>query len=457
MIRDELLIHNQFRESLERYRDYDPQLKRLKKEPFEYVSKLLKEKSFHKSGVYLITGGRQVGKTTFLKQFILDLLTVKNVPPASILFLNGELIDDHHQLRRIVQDFVREDLFQYLFIDEVNYIAGWDKAIKFLADAGLFETTSVMLTGSDSCILREAMKRFAGRRGREDQVDYIFDPLSYKDFVVLKDASLKDVCEELEETPYLQKSPLFEKSFAQLQTYFKEYLIHGGYLPAISDYWKEGTISRATFNTYGQWIVGDILKHNKSEVYLLEVLGGIVKRYGSQVSWGALSKDLSIDHHKTVSDYCEILSMMHVLNIVPAIIEHKLVAAPKKAKKLYFRDPFIFHAVQCLIQADFDPKSYLDTVEQRLDLLQMIEGVLLDYCQRFNPTFYIKGSKGEVDAAIVVKKSFEPIELKWTQQLRQEDLKQISTYDRGYILTPQESSYLKGDQTVLSLIRFMLS
>ena len=123
------------------------------------------------------------------------------------------------------------------------------------------------------------------------------------------------------------------------------------FLPAINEYHTEGSISRATCNTYIHWIVGDVLKHNKTERYLAEVLRGIKITYGSQVSWNRLSKHLSIDHHRTVSDYCQILSDIHVLHIQEAIIEHKLTGAPKKDRKLVFRDPFIGHAISLYLDS----------------------------------------------------------------------------------------------------------
>ena len=61
--------------------------------------------------------------------------------------------------------------------------------------------------------------------------------------------------------------------------------------------------------TYSDWIRGDMIKHGKQEHYLREIIGAIIKRYGSQVTWNALSRDLSIDHPKTVADYVELLAM----------------------------------------------------------------------------------------------------------------------------------------------------
>jgi hypothetical protein len=52
--------------------------------------------------------------------------------------------------------------------------------------------------------------------------------------------------------------------------------------------------------------------------------------------------------------------------------------------------------------------------------------------QRKYPTYYIK-AEGEVDAAYVKDKKFWPIEVKWTQQLRHSDLKQIQKYRNARI------------------------
>ena len=49
-------------------------------------------------------------------------------------------------------------------LDEVTYIKDWDKGVKFLADAGLLDDVVLLLTGSDSVIIREVRMRLPGRR-----------------------------------------------------------------------------------------------------------------------------------------------------------------------------------------------------------------------------------------------------------------------------------------------------
>ena len=52
---------------------------------------------------------------------------------------------------------------------------------------------------------------------------------------------------------------------------FDEYLIHGGFLSAINEYYSKQTISSATLTTYSDWVRGDVIKRNKKEFFLQEI------------------------------------------------------------------------------------------------------------------------------------------------------------------------------------------
>ena len=453
---DEMAVHNQFKESIQRFKTHDPQLKKLSPLPLVYRSPLLKDPVFKIPGIYLITGGRQIGKTTFLKQFILELL--KNGTSAdNILFLTGEIIDTHQILRRIISQFHNpSSTHQYLFIDEVNYIPEWDKSIKYLVDSGQLDRTSVILTGSDSQIIRTSMKRFSGRRGKADTVDFTFSPLNFKEFVCLKNKKLKAVCGKLANTPLTEKSPEFTEHHNSFRALFFDYLLHGGYLPAINEYVQTKTISKSTMNTYIHWIIGDILKYNKSEHYLYEILRGIKQTYNTPVTWNTLSRFLPIEHHKTISDYCEILNYLHVIHIQQALLEHKMIGAPKKGKKLYFRDPFIDHAVSLYLNPEFSIKNIEAGLKNNAFASRYIEATAVDHCKRIHPAYYIKGSSGEVDIALVQKGKMIPIEVKWTDRIRPEDLKQLRKYDNGLILTLKPEPQRIHNIVSSSLIRFLV-
>jgi len=436
--------HNTHLEDPSAFPGLDPHLRQLKRQALVHRSSLLDRMSHLSAGIYSLTGGRQIGKTTLLKQWMLELIESK-CRPERILYLAGELIDDHHALVRIVSDALREmpqDGLSYLFVDEITYIHGWDKGVKYLVDAGLLENNLLMLTGSDSVIIKDARTRFPGRRGHETEVDFHLNPLSFYECVRLKTGLSDNDLQALLRDEAEAVSAHIDNLYGELE----QYLIHGGFLTAINDMVRHGRISPATLATYSDWIRGDVLKRKKREHYLREIMGAIIRRFGSQVTWNALARDLSIDHPQTVADYLDLLSSMDVVFIQPALREDKLAAAPKKAKKLMFTDPFIFHAVYAWLHTCEDP--FETQIRRHLDdskvVSKLVEACTCTHYKRYYPTYYIK-AVGEVDIAYIRENRFWPVEIKWTRQLRPKKFKQINRYSNAMILTRAKRSGKIGE------------
>ena len=382
------------------------------------------------SGIFTLGGGRQTGKSTLLKQWMAELLQ-DGVLPMAVSYLTGELIDDHHSLMRHIEDHlaaVPHGEFNYLIVDEVTYIRGWDMAVKYAADAGMLDSTALVVTGSDLSFLQEARVRFPGRRGDAAVNDYHLRPLSFREFVGLE-GKVTAAADQFEE-PF----DLSDQAVDLIFDAFDRYLLHGGYLTAINDMAAHGAIRQSTLATYSDWIRGDVLKRGKQEAYLREVLSAIVTRYTSQVTWNGLAQDLSIDHPKTIADYVELLERMDAVAIVPALREDKLGPAPKRARKLTFCDPFILHAVRAWLAPSTDPfeNQVLAASQDPVWASQIVEACVANHFKRFFPTYYIK-AQGEVDIAYVRDGRFWPVEIKWTTQLRPKTLKQIARYTNGVI------------------------
>ncbi len=426
--------HNTHLEKPKAFVKHDPHLRQLQHQPLIHHSHLLDELPRQKPGIYSITGGRQIGKTTLLKQWMADLLK-SGVAPERIAYLTGELIDDHHSLVRLLTETLNEmprTGILYLLLDEVTYIRKWDKGVKYLADAGMLENIVVFLTGSDMVIIKEARMRFPGRRGTADVVDFHLYPLDFLKTVRLKMRFAVEELDQLLNSRTGPPIPLLDKLFEE----FDFYLIHGGFLTAINDMEKHKRIMPSTLSTYSDWIRGDVLKRGKHDHYLREVLGAIVKRYGSQITWNNLAQDLSIDHPKTVADYVALLDSMDVTYVQAALVESKLTAAPKKARKLMFSDPFIFHAIRSWLNPGKDPYSQQITpiISDPDWGARLVEACVVTHYRRYFPTYYIK-AEGEVDIAYIKQNRFWPLEIKWTRQLRPKDLKQIAKYPNSRILT----------------------
>ncbi len=412
----------------------DPHLRQLQQQLLVFRSHLLDKLPRHEPGIYTVAGARQIGKTTLMKQWMAELLQ-SGVAPKRIAYLTGELIDDHHSLVRLVTETLDEmptaDV-RYLLLDEVTYIRDWDKGIKYLADAGLLENVVMFLSGSDLVIIKDARMRFPGRRGTAGTVDFHFYPLTFLETVKLKQRFTADELGRV-------MNPEVKPTIAAIDILYEEfelYLVHGGFLTAINDVARHKRIMPATLYTYSDWIRGDVLKRGKQEHYLREVLEAMVKRYGSQVTWNNLARELSIDHPKTVADYVALLSSMDAAFVQAALVEDRLAAAPKKARKLMFADPFIFHAVRAWLTPCKDP--YADQVKFVVSdpkwAGKLAEACVVTHYRRYYPTYYIK-AEGEVDVAYVYQNRFWPVEVKWTTQLRPKDLKQITKYPNGRILT----------------------
>ncbi len=430
-------FNNRHLEDPARFAELDPQLKRLSQQFYTYYSPLLQQLPVDTPGIYTLSGGRQIGKTTLLKQWMLKLLKEGKLPEA-LAFFSGELIEDHHALLNLLQDQLATmptHGYRYLILDEVTYIRDWDKAIKYAADVGLFDDVIVILTGSDLALIKEAMMRLPGRRGKAAKVNFHAYPLSFRETVILKQQGSPALEQCL--TPANPTEAAVTMLFAE----FNHYLQHGGYLTAINDLALQHKILDATLTIYSDWIRGDMLRRGKQLHYLQEIIASIIKRYTSQITWNALAKDLSIDHPATVADYIAQLELIDAVFVQSALLEDKLAPAPKKARKILFTDPFIFHAMRSWIAPvkNAYEQQILTALNDPVLCAQLVESCAITQYRHYYPTYYLK-AEGEVDIAYVKQGRFWPIEIKWTQQLRAKDLKQVLKYPNSRIFTKSKQN-----------------
>lgn len=138
---------------------------------------------------------------------------------------------------------------------------------------------------------------------------------------------------------------------------------------------------------------------------------------------------------------------MDALFIQEALIEDKLTAAPKKAKRLFFSDPFIYHASRLWIDPSYRPNTVLSNPS---GLAFLAETAVINHAKRLYPTYYIKGD-GEVDLAYVKGSHFHPIEIKWGSQIRSQERKQIKKYPQGEIWAQVQESHRLENLPVLPL------
>jgi predicted AAA+ superfamily ATPase len=448
-IRTEFLPHNLFVNSIDLYLENDPHLSSLENQKYIQQPSLVHEIPFRIPGVYILTGARQVGKSTLIKLFIKELLLKKTCSPDQVFYLPCDIIRSFQELINEIGHFFnrcQRDKFFYLFIDEVTYVKDWDRVIKYFADLGHFRQGAVLITGSDSVVLQEGMKRFPGRRGTEGKTDFHYYPLSFSQYIQLVEPSLWPMIKEVHEAGAVYLKEPLEKHMqgihavfptdrmGELYSFFNQYMVTGGFLTALNAFGMHGRIDDYVYNTYIQWVIGDFLKKNKKEHLLKEILISLSERLGKQVSYQNITAATSIQSHTTTQDYLQVLTHMDVVFVLEALREDKLRAAPKKLKKVHFSDPFIANALICWAREihnywDFAEKQFFQESQLKTEIL---EGVLASLYRREFKTFYIK-AETEVDLCLITGKTFLPIEIKDSLHLKGNHLKQILKYKTGLI------------------------
>lgn len=123
-----------------------------------------------------------------------------------------------------------------------------------------------------------------------------------------------------------------------------------------------------------------------------------------------------------------------------------------------FTDPFIYHAAGAWLKPHKDPyhQQVAPAIADPTIVSKLAEACVITHYRRHYPTYYIKAA-GEVDIAYVDENRFHPVEIKWTNQIRPNDLKQIARYPNGRILTKARQSKMiqniSTESLPLSLLR----
>jgi uncharacterized protein len=149
--------------------------------------------------IQVVLGIRRCGKSSLFKLIINHLLEKKE--PRSILYVNlddpffAEVWKDARNLYKIIEtaEKITGVKVQYLFLDEVQNVKGWEKFVKSTYDAGLFVKT--FLTGSNTTLLKSDYAQLLAGRYVAD----IVYPLSFGE--VLQTSNIKTYMELVQNKP----------------------------------------------------------------------------------------------------------------------------------------------------------------------------------------------------------------------------------------------------------------
>jgi len=275
----------------------------------------------HKNGVFILYGPRQVGKTTWIKQRISEML--KGNTSTNVFYMNSEMVRDRFELYDAIKTVISLYNPKEMFIDEISAVEEWERAIKTFVDAGLLEGRRLVLTGSSSVNIMKKAERLPGRMA-QGQYKFRYYPLSFKEVARVYGIEVK--------TPHEAMARLDE-----LNSILYAYFLHGGFIKAINSLNKEEVLGENIFSLYSAWIDGELAKIKRSPETATHIMDGIANAMTNDVSWSSLARGIS---HPTIAEYIEILKDMFVVDYIEKSKRAK-AGAPKN-KKIYFTDPFIY-------------------------------------------------------------------------------------------------------------------
>lgn len=286
------------------------------------------EKELLKEEVTVLTGMRQVGKTTLLK-YLFDKPQSKN---KVLLDLENPLHrkvfeeENFDNVWNNLKNFgIHSKASAFIFLDEIQNLPMISRVVKYLYDHW---KTKFVLTGSSSFYLKNLFpESLSGRK-----IIYELFPLTFSEFLIFKGIE------------YSPSSAFYEKAhgknkiaYHRLEKFYTEYMEYGGF-PAVV---LEPSIERKrkllenVFTSYFE-IDAKSLADFEELSKLRDLILILIARIGSRLDITKISSELAVSR-ETVYSYLEFLERTYFINLVPKFT-HSIDRQAAGSKKLYLSD-----------------------------------------------------------------------------------------------------------------------
>jgi hypothetical protein len=393
----------------------------------------------------LLSGARQVGKTTLLLQTI-EALLAKGVPPNNILYATF----DHPLLKLVGLDGLlnlwretepEKEGVEYLFLDEIQYTKDWQIWLKHQVD--FRRNRRIAATGSATPLATEGQESGVGRWHTVRLAT-----LSFYEYLQIKQIpapGLPTLASLLELFDWpANRFPAVVVDARPLVGHFHEYLLRGGFpqsalmasIPQAQKLLREDIVDKVLKRDMTALFgVRRVLELEQTFLYLCMHDGGLL-------DIPELCKNLEVKK-PTANNFIALLESAHLIHRLPPFGYGKQVLRARY--KVYLADAAIAPSVMLKGKSLLEDASALGVAVETA----FVNHVFTRYYRKSIGFSYWKGRKDqEVDIIASVEGRLVPFEVKYRSQATGAgDLKGLEQFcadhkvDRGYVITKDVNDF----------------
>lgn len=393
----------------------------------------------------MLSGARQVGKTTLLMQAI-DGLLKAGVPAGNILYATF----DHPIVKLAGIDAIVEawrerepkrEGQEYLFLDEAQFIRDWGTWVKHQVDFS--KQRRIVFTGSAMPLLQLDQESGVGRWHT-----IRLTTLSFYEYLQLKKINLPELpsiksLREIMEWPQNKLTRTSEQASPYI-AHFHDYLVRGGFPQTV----KVDTITQAQ-KLLREDIIDKAIKRDMTVFFgvrrvleLEQTFLYLCRHDGGLLDVSALSSNLQVSR-TTAMNFIDLLEATHLIYRLQPYGYGKEVLRGRY--KIYLADAALAPAVMLKGRSVIDDPDALGVAAESSVLKHLFARY---YSQSVRFTYWRGAKDREVDLVAEVAGQTIPFEVKYrSQKVELKDLKGLTAFctekktDRGYVVTKSLSDF----------------
>lgn len=453
---------------------------------------LLRDKS---KKIMMITGLRQIGKSTILFQLIDFLIKTRDVEPRKILFLSFDYpsfiqspevhFDDLMEIystRILKKPFkqISEETYTYIFLDEICKLKNWDRILKGWYDLGY--PIKFIVSDSSCAYLLRGSESLIGRI-----TPYLMFPFKFVDLVrYYKEKEKKhEEARKIDDSGLLLRSSFYKASEnkdpkiffnsiqevypsisyleEEIKIFLQRYILVDGFpgLLPIEDLFECSEQLRYYINLT---LAKDLVRvFNIRNMKAMEDLVALIAEESAQkMNYESLCRNLSIGKTHTVKEYLDFLESSFLV-CRSGRYSGSRASSLRKDKKIYFTNVGLRNAITGTLS--------MRLFQNQIELGKVVETLVYEHCKRlkFNlepgiepKLYYWNNKKGEeIDIIMEFHGIPIPIESKYGNKIEKKVINRVNNFVKEYnspfgIIITKDTIDLKDNVLLIPLWIFLL-